>query len=203
LKKYDNSVAVLGGTFNPIHKGHLAMAITCHKEFGINKILIMPSADPSSYKDSNMVLPKEDRAAMVKLAIEDYDYLEFSDLELKREGRTYTADTLSELLKTYSHVDFIIGADSLFYLDKWYHADYVLKNCRFIAANRDQHSSADLKARIDFLEREFGAQIELMHMDCIDVSSTQVRDMVHENKDISDLVDEKVKAYIIEKGLYI
>jgi nicotinic acid mononucleotide adenylyltransferase len=70
-------------------------------------------------------------------------------------------------------------------------------------ANRDQHSSADLKARIDFLEREFGAQIELMHMDCIDVSSTQVRDMVHENKDISDLVDEKVKAYIIEKGLYI
>ena len=87
-------IGIMGGSFNPIHHGHLQLAIQAHKQFNISKILVMPSGNPSSYKDTSELVDAKDRCNMVNIAIKDYSFLELSLIEVMRKGNTYTSDTL-------------------------------------------------------------------------------------------------------------
>ncbi len=143
-------VGIMGGTFNPIHKGHTGIARCAYEQSDIDEILFMPSGTPA-YKDNSPIVSATDRCNMVKLAIKPFDYMSLSTIETDRPGNTYTADTLAQIYDSYKKIYFIIGADSLFTLDKWYMPDYICSHCHILAANRDNHSIDELTKQKEIL----------------------------------------------------
>ena len=142
-EKYDKNfgmentmrIGILGGTFNPIHLGHIELARTAYRELNLDKVWFMPSKNPP-HKDNDSIASETDRVNMINLAIQDYDYFEVSDIELKREGITYTSDTLEYLQEKYSEDTFyfIIGADSLINIEKWHRPDMLFRLTTFVVA---------------------------------------------------------------------
>lgn len=195
-------ITIMGGSFNPIHNGHIALARAAKEQFNLEHILVMPSFNPSSYKDTSELVTPKHRCNMVELAIKDYPYMELSTLEIKRGGKTYTADTLAELKKIYDYIYFIIGADSLFALDHWYKPDYVMKNCHFLAANRDKHRINELMEQANKLKAKYNACINFINMEDVPISSSDIRNRVEADKDISHMVPSNVCDYIYKHGLY-
>lgn len=108
------TVGILGGTFNPIHNGHIEIARLAHEQFDIPLIYVMPSGNPASYKDVTDVIAASDRCNMVEAAIQQYPFMKLSTMEIERKGYTYTSDTLLEISDKFKSIYFIIGADSLF-----------------------------------------------------------------------------------------
>lgn len=197
-----STIAIMGGSFNPIHNGHIALAVAAKKQYNPEKILVMPSFNPSSYKDTSELVSSNDRCNMVKLAIEDYPYMELSTIEIERGGRTYTADTLTQLKNVYDYIYFIIGADSLFALDRWYKPDYVMQNCHFLAANREKHPNTELIAKAEYLTHKFGARISFLKLDDIPISSSNIRDRLEQGLSVADMVPATVDEYIKKQHLY-
>ena len=195
-------VGILGGTFNPIHNGHVELARLAHAEFDIPEILVMPTGNPSSYKRQGDVADAMHRCNMVKYAIADYPFMKLSTLEVERPGLTFTSDTLRELLHVYSKIYFIIGADSLFNLPTWHESEYVMTHCHLLAANRDRLNIEQLYTQIDLLEATYGANISLMNIPDQPYSSTSIRQCVHDDQDISTMVNPQVAMYIDRHELY-
>lgn len=196
-------IGILGGTFNPFHLGHLRLAICAHEQFNIPHITVMPSGQPSSYKDISSIADAKDRCAMINLAIEDYPYMSLSTIEIERAGATYTSDTLQYLKNEYDKIYFIIGADSLFSLDKWHKPEYVMQNCHFIAANRNRHTSDELMDQIEYLHKKYSADIDLLNMDDFPISSSDIRNRIRLGKNVEDMLPEKTLQYIKDNGLYL
>lgn len=195
-------IGILGGTFNPIHKGHVQLAVQAHHQYHIPEILVMPSGNPSSYKDIADMADAKDRCNMIVDSISAYPYMRLSELELVRSGPTYTSDTLAVLLKEYRYIYFIIGADSLFALPTWHEASYVMTHCHLLAANRNRHGISELTKQITYLEREYHAVIDLLNVPDLPYSSTGIRKRIAEGKPIDGMVAPAVKKYIYERGLY-
>ena len=130
-------IGIMGGTFNPVHYGHLLLAESAREVFELDKVLFMPSGD-SYMKDASSILHGETRMQMLKLAIDGNPYFEISRIELDRTGPTYTCDTLAQLQQQNSEDTyyFIMGADSLLMLESWKDPEYVLRNCTIAAAVR-------------------------------------------------------------------
>ena len=201
----------MGGTFNPIHFGHLLLAETAFYQFGLDEVLIMPNKNPYYKKMTNSVTEK-DRVEMVRLAIEDNDHFRFSKEELNRDGTTYTVETLENLTKANPDCDyyFIMGLDSLISLPKWYKPDLLLKNTVILCASRetDGPSAAEAEELVT-RQREYfsekynlSADIRLIHTPLVDISSTQIREKVRRNEDISGLVTPETEAFIYKHKLY-
>lgn len=191
----------MGGTFNPVHKGHIQIAVKAHEQYNIPSILFMPSGTPA-HKDNSNVISATHRCNMVKLAIKDYDYMKLSTLEIDRGGNTYTADTLEELKNNYDLIYFIIGADSLLYLDRWYKPDYICANCVILCANRDNHSLEELIEKKEYLHEKFNADIRFIKCDNIPFSSTQIRDAASKYQNLTEYVGSEVSKYIKDNNLY-
>lgn len=198
----DNTIAIMGGSFNPFHKGHLELAIQAHIQYGLEHILVMPSYNPVSYKDTSEMAEAKHRCNMIKAAIEPYPYMELSMLEIERGGRTYTADTLKELKNIYDYIYFIIGADSLMALDRWYDAAYVLSNCHFLAANRNGLQQEELDQRAEYLCKEYGASIDFLKIPDLPYSSSVIRDRIEAGLPVDTMVPPEVNRYIIQHKLY-
>lgn len=197
------TIGILGGTFNPIHLGHLQIAICAHEQFNIPHILVMPSGQPSSYKDTSIIADASDRCAMIELAIKDYPYMSLSTIEIERQGATYTSDTLKYLKNDNSYIYFLIGADSLFSLDRWHEAEYVMTNCHFIAANRDKHSTDELEQKAEYLRAHYNAKIDILHMNDMPISSSDIRDRIHNGKNTDNMLPKTVYQYITAHDLYM
>ena len=193
---------IMGGTFNPIHAGHIHIAIAAYKQFHLPEILIMPSGNPSSYKDTQMLASASHRCNMIYLAIKNYSYMKLSTLEIDRQGKTFTSDTLEELKPFYDIIYFIIGADSLFELETWHKAAYVMNHCHFLAANRNQYKRQELFNRIEYLKTTYHAKIDLIETKDYPFSSTDIRDRVSKNKSIDKMVGMEVAQYIKDNKLY-
>lgn len=196
-------IGVLGGTFNPIHIGHLILAEQAYSQFSLDKVLIIPSGI-SYFKDGQGVLPSDVRLRMSELAVEDNPHLEISDIEVRRPGNTYTVDTLIELHTIYkdSEIFFIIGADTLFNLKKWHKPELIFKNCIILLAVRDDLTKPDLAAEIEYYRHEYGADIRTLNTTNIDISSTMIRDNVKNDMSIKYYVPDKVIDYIQNNDLY-
>lgn len=195
-------VGIMGGTFNPVHNGHIAIAKAAHEQFNIPHILVMPSYSPA-YKDNSNIVSAMHRCNMVNLAIKDYDYMTLSTFEIERGGKTYTADTLKLMKDDYDKIYFIIGADSLFTLDTWYKPDYICANCHILAANRDQHPLDELVRQRDYLIDKYNSNIDLIFCDDYPFSSTFIRDEAAAGNDISQFVGNEVAHYIMDNKLYV
>ena len=192
-----HKIGILGGTFNPIHLALLELAKAAYEQYGLEKVLIMVSPNPP-HKAGKVIADVSHRNTMVKLAIEPYEYMEFSDFEQKRDGYIYTAETLTLLKKEYPEYEyyFVIGGDSLANIEKWYHPEVVLANCILLAAGRDEIFDTALINRIDELNEKYKADIRMIKMQPMDVSSTEIR-----AGDFDD-IPESVRKYIDENQLY-
>ena len=194
-------ICISGGTFDPIHKGHIEIAKIALSQFNLDKVIFMPTGN--SYMKSD-VTPSIHRYNMLKLAIEGIDKFEISDLEIKRAGYTYTKDTVAYFKENYpdDELYFLIGTDTLFMLEKWYMPEYLFKNLIFIVAKR---GDADSVAKAEELKEKFNADIRFMHNDIIDISSTEIREEF-DNKSYDEFnnrfFDKKVFEYIKENHLY-
>lgn len=196
-------IGIMGGTFDPVHNGHLLLGQQAYREYGLEEIWYMPSHIPPHKRDHH-VADGADRLAMLRLALEEAPGFLVSDFEMRREGTTYTAQTLRLLKEQYPDTEFyfIIGADSLFQLETWYHPEQVMALASLLVAGREYHAEHTLNEEAERLRRKYGADIRLLHSRMMDISSEEIRRMAAEGKDISACVPAAVASYIREHGLY-
>ena len=196
-------IGIMGGTFNPIHTGHLLLAQYALEECHLDKVLFIPTGN-SYLKDAKEILSGEMRLHMVNLAIEGAEEFESSDVEIQREGNTYTCDTLPELRKLYPEAElyFLMGADSFLSIHKWRTPDVILEYAALVVVTRDGVSYERLEEQKAFLQREFGGTIELVAFPTIDISSSEIRKRRKEGKSIRFQVPERVRKFVEENGLY-
>ncbi len=194
---------ILGGTFNPIHIGHLILAEQAYREFGLDEVLIMPSG--MSYKKSGLKMPdKEMRLKMARIAVSDIPYFTVSDLEVRREGNTYTSDTILELNRTEPDTEFyfICGTDSLKDMKSWKAPEIIFKGAVILAALRAPESYGDISGIIKEYERDFGARILTLQTPSIDISSSMIREFASQKKSIRFYLPEALRVYLEEQGIY-
>ena len=193
-------LCVFQGTFNPIHKVHLEVAKFAKEYYNFERILFIPAyIPPHKSVDKNLALH---RFNMVKLAISEYNGFDISDIEYKREGNSYTYNTILELRKAYNITDekinFLIGTDAFIKIRTWYKTDKLKELVHFIVFKRTNEFNKD-----DFNElRRFGYNFEFAPMNYIDVSSTRLRENLGNGISINDMELPKIREYIKEHGLY-
>jgi nicotinate-nucleotide adenylyltransferase len=185
-------IGILGGTFNPIHLGHLILAEEAMHKLNLDKIIFVPTYLPP-HKDNSDIAPAKDRFKMVKLAIKDNRRFSVSDIEIKRKGKSYTIDTIKEFKKIYPQDElyFICGSDLLNYLDSWKDLDEVLKLINFIVATRPGYPLDKIPAHIQRID-----------IRAIDISGFAIRQAIKNKKPFRYLLPEAVYRYINKKGLY-
>lgn len=196
-------IGIMGGTFNPIHMGHLLLAEWVKSEAELNEIWLIPNGI-SYMKARQEVAPAMDRLKMTELAAKKNEHFRCLDLEIKRNGYTYTYETLEELVQTYPEDEFyfILGADCLFTLETWKYPERILECCKLIAAVRDEASMEEMRAKKTELEHRFGGEILLLPFVRLSLSSTEIRERIKQGKSVRYMVPDSVLAYIEEKGLY-
>lgn len=197
-------IGISGGTFDPVHHGHLIAAETIREEFQLDEIIFIP-VGLTPHKNISRVTDAEHRYNMTRLAVETNPYFRVSRMEIDRQGYTYTVDTLSQLKQEYGwdvQLFFIVGADVIRDLLTWRQYEKVFQMCEFIATLRPGFEEKDFIHEIDNLKNRYGARIHIAKMPLIDISSTTIRSKVGNNKSIKYLVPEKVEQYIMEHGLY-
>ncbi len=202
--KNAKKIGIMGGTFNPIHIGHLLMAQWAKDMQGLDEVIFIPTGNPYM-KAGSEILDGRERLKMVELSIEGKKNFSTSTIELDREGNTYTYETLQELKKCYpdDELYFIVGADSLFGFERWVHPEVILENCILLAAARNGVKMEELDQKRNALMEQFGGEIRLFDFPAIDVSSSMIRNRIAEGKSIRYLVTDQVCEYISKRGFYL
>lgn len=198
MKKY----GIFGGSFNPIHYGHLMICEYIKEEMGLDKVIFIPTGNPPH---KELELSAKDRYEMVRLAISPNPDFEISDIETTRVKKSYTVDTIRELKKIYKEekLYFLIGLDSLFQLKTWMKIGDLSKEIEFVVALRPGYlDKEEINKEIDFLRENFGTKINLIKTPLYEISSTDLRDRIHEGKSLRYLIPKKVLDYIEESGFY-
>lgn len=195
---------IMGGTFDPIHLGHLAAAESVRHDFGLEKVIFIPSGRPPHKMDGGAT-PPEHRYRMCLLATQDNPRFEVSDLELKRPGPSYTIQTVSELRGLYPDVElfFITGFDAILEIVTWKDYSTLLQQCSFIAVTRPGFSIKQLDELKGRLGSELALRINMAEVPAVAISSTDIRRRVRAGKPIRYLVPEAVENYIRVNNLYI
>lgn len=191
---------ILGGTFNPVHNGHLILAKTAHELLGLDKVLFMPSG--TSYMKKNVLAAKK-RIDMVRLAIAGYPQFELSLVEADRKGNSYTSETLAYITKKNPAACyfFIMGADALFQIEKWKNPKQIFSLAKIVCAVREDYHLDELKQKGQQLQ-SLGADIIYLDMPKVEISSTDIRAKVKEQRSIADDVPMEVADYIQRERLY-
>jgi nicotinate-nucleotide adenylyltransferase len=198
------NVGILGGTFDPVHSGHLILAEVAREQLNLNEVLFIPAGQPW-LKVERTITPAKHRLQMLRLALDDTPYFRTSEMEIKRSGPTYTIDTINALKKRLSDEDelfFILGQDNLMQVPQWHDAPELIKRCYLVAAPRPGGKKPDLKA----LEAEIPGirqRVMLMKEPLVDISATDIRERVARGLSVRHLVPEPVNRYIKEHRLYI
>ncbi len=187
------TIGIYGGTFDPIHLGHLITAQYVYEIRKLSKVLFIP-CNVSPLKIGMERTPNEDRFNMVKLAIEDIPYFLISDYEIKNPGVSYTINTLTYLKHQYDNFELIIGYDNLLQFEEWKDGDEIVKLAKLVVLGRDTHEYEK--------ENRFFKFAEFVKTPRIDISSSEIRGRVKNNLPIDFLVPSKIKNYIFKKGLY-
>lgn len=200
------NIGVLGGTFDPIHMGHLIIAEEVRARLGLGEVLFVPAGQPwLKLNNANSISSAEHRLEMVRLAIADEPAFRLSAMEIDRPGPSYTVDTIAELRSQIGADDklfFILGWDNLNQLPRWHQPLRLVKLCRLVPVRRVDFASPDL----DSLEAAIpGLSQSLVMLDTpqIEISSSEIRARVARGLSIHQLVPEPVERYVIEHGLYL
>lgn len=197
------NIGILGGTFDPIHLGHMTLAEEAMKEFGLDQMLFVPNHVPWMKKD-RQITDDVHRIEMVKAAISSYERYSLSMVDMEAGGDSYTYRTLEMLKEQYpdDNFYFILGADSLLTIEKWVHPEKIFANASILAAVRDDCDIDELTVQQQKLVKTYDADIRLLHMKAIDISSTYIREHFHDKKRAQDMLPKETAAYIKAHGLY-
>ncbi len=196
-------IGVLGGTFNPIHLGHLILAESAYEEFELDEILFVPTGI-TNLKDPSVILDKKTRITLTGEAIGQSNHFALSTIETDRPGTSYTYETLELLNKEYPNSEFylIIGADSLFQIEQWKRPADIMKNAVILAAKRKGSTTKELVDKIEEIKVKYDADIRLLPCTYIDISSTEIRERIKAGKSIRYLVPQVTEKYIKKHHLY-
>ena len=189
-----SKVGIFGGTFDPIHNGHLITAQSVREVRKLDKIIFVPSFVSPHKADINSAKP-EHRLEMIKLATETADFFDYDDYEITKGGISYTVDTLREFKKRYNYLEFIIGYDNIFEFHTWKDPDELMKLAKIIVLRRKSSHPYTL-------EDKYVKSAIFVETRGIEISATDIRERVKNRKPIHYLVPEKVKEYIYNFNLY-
>lgn len=197
-------LAIMGGTFDPIHIGHLVTAEAVRHEFDIDTVIFVPTGHPPHKSSMNMTI-SEHRYLMTVLATAANPSFEVSRIEIDREGVTYTVDTIKELKKIYGETTelyFITGADAIHEILTWKNPEELLKICTFVAVTRPGYNKEQLKEQVALLMEQYNANIYFLEVPALAISSSDIRIRIGENRPIKYLVTGTVESYINKHSLY-
>ena len=196
-------IGIMGGTFNPIHLAHLQMASIAMEQKELDEVWFMPSKNPP-HKDRQTILSEKIRSDMVRLAIKEEERFCFSDFELKRNGTTYTAETLELLRKEYPDVSwyFIMGADSFFSFSNWYHPEVIAKDAVILTVSRDGVDVLKMQEQARKLTRQYHGQFHILSMKQFAISSSEIRRKLKAGESVEAMLPDKVWQYIQKNHYY-
>lgn len=196
-------IGVFGGAFNPVHIGHINLAKSYLESLSLDKLLVIPTANPP-HKTAVGLADAEDRLNMLSIAFKDVNKVEISDIEFHRTEKSYTYDTIKELRKTYTddEVFLIIGEDQFLSFDEWYKYNELISEVVLCTAAREKNKREEI---ISFANKLLNGKNNyfLADFEPVIVSSSEIREKIKNNEDISSLVTADVYEYIKDKGLYI
>ncbi len=198
-----SKIGIFGGTFDPIHTGHIEIAKTAKEKMELDLVIFVPSGDPP-HKTDKKVGNKEDRLYMTKLVSSCYDFFSVSDYEVTKDQRSYSVNLIKHFKEIYKtdELYFIIGADSLYNLPLWYRYEELIEMVTFIVISRP-HQLDKSRLLDKFKGTEKPPRILFVDDVSIDISSTEIRDKIKNGHDVKDVLPQPVLSYIKDKGLYV
>ncbi|MFP3155481.1 nicotinate-nucleotide adenylyltransferase [Lachnospiraceae bacterium ZAX-1] len=204
MGKSNRKIGIMGGTFDPIHNGHLIIAENATEQFSLDKVYFIPTG-LSPHKKDKLITSAEHRCNMISLAIEDNTNFSLSLLEIQSREVNYTHKTLEKLKFAEPNTDFyfILGADSLFSIENWASPEQILKNCTVLVAGREHPDVEKLDTHIFYLCNRYNASIYRLYTPNFDVSSHDIRERVAQHTSIRYMVPLEVESYIAKNNLYI
>lgn len=197
-------LGIMGGTFDPIHTGHLIMAEIARQQFALDKVIFIPAGIPPHKLSRELALPN-DRLEMVRLAISDNPFFDVCPCEISRDKVSYTVDTLNELKSIYPEntaFHFIIGEDSLLELKSWWNPAELFGMCTILVYGRLGFEKRRVFEEAESLRAHFNASIEFAEGPLIDISSTLVRKLIMKRMSLKYIVPDAVEEYIRSNCLY-
>ncbi len=197
-------VGIYGGAFSPIHNGHVAAAREFMKQMWLDVLFVIPTGN-SPHKEMSGGADGKDRLKMCELAFEGIDGVIVSDMELRREGKSYTVDTLEELCGADRRLFLLCGTDMIMTLDKWRDPDRIFELAYPVYIRRESDVAIDeeIVEKVTYYRNKYGKNVVRINAPVVEVSSSLVRERLNNGEDISDLVPARVEEYIKEKGLYL
>lgn len=197
-------IGIMGGTFDPIHMGHLILGEKAYEQFSLDQVLFMPAGNPPHKRNRAGRASDEQRVEMVRRAINGNPHFALSLIEMNEEGYTYTYRTLENLKKEHPDTDyyFIIGADSLFSFETWMEPGRICQTCTLVVAVRNHMPTTKLCMEVERLTNKYQGCFLLLDMMNIDVSSQLLRQWCREDKSLRYYVPDSVISYIEENHIY-
>ena len=197
-------IGIMGGTFDPIHIGHLILGEKAYQQFGLEKIMFMPSGNPPHKQHREGRATDEQRVEMVRRAIEDNPHFALSLEEMNADGYSYTYRTLERLKGQNPGVEyyFIIGADSLFDFDGWKEPGRICQAAKLLVAGRNHVDKPRLISQMKYLGEKYNGEFFLLDIPNLDISSKMLRKWIAESESILYYVPDSVYTYIKEQKIY-
>lgn len=196
---------IMGGTFDPVHYGHLVTAEAAREEFGLERVIFVPSGRPPHKKEYPVTVARH-RYIMTILAVATNPSFEVSRIEIDRPGLSYAVDTVAAFQQQFgpeTELFFITGADAILEILSWKNVEELLGRCHFVAATRPGFDLGEIEASLDDLLRQFSGRIFPLAVPALAISSTDVRRRVETGRSIKYLVPEAVEHYIVKNHLYL
>lgn len=194
---------IYGGTFDPIHNGHIALAKTALEKLNLTKVIFVPCGNPP-HKEGRNVTDAALRLQLIKLAICNNSKFEVSDFEVKEKGYSYTYKTLEHFKAQEEDTEwfFLSGMDCLFDFEKWKYPERIISAAKFVSISREGYVEDEILSRKNYLERKYGYPIEILPMDLSPISSSNIRNLVKSGKNYSDFLPKEVYNEIVKLSLY-
>ena len=198
-------IGIMGGTFDPIHNGHLMLGEYAKDLFELDEVWFMPNGNPPHKDNDAIETQTAHRVEMVRLAIANKEGFVLQLYEVERKEINYSYLTMEHFKEIYPEDNFyfVIGADSLFALEKWVHPEKFVKTCVILAAYRDEKNTDEMMNQITYLNKKYGADIRLLKTPNVDISSTEIRNRLKMGLSVDDMIPSDVNAYIKEQQLFV
>ena len=195
-------IGIMGGTFDPVHMGHLVVANEVLNIYSLDEIIFIPAGNPPHKRGT--IASSRDRYLMTEMATLSNGKFKVSDIEVKKEEKSYTLKTIQELKKIYPDAEFyfITGTDAVIELPSWHQPEELLKMCRFVAVSRPGISMGEVREKISEINNMYNSNIELFQAPMLQISSTDIRQRFKMGKSAKYLLPESVEQYIIKNNLY-
>lgn len=205
MASHRKKIGIMGGTFDPVHVGHLILGEKAYEQLGLDRVWFMPSGNPPHKRNRQDRASNEERISMVQKAIEGNPHFELSLIEMNEDGYTYTYRTLERLKQENPDTDyyFIIGADSLYDFATWKEPARICRACTIVVAARNHVPTLSLDQEMTYLSHQYGGCFIRLDTLNIDISSQLIRQWIQEGKSLRYYVPDPVVSYIREHHIYL